>query len=73
VIDHTVTVSEEEIARAMRVVAETDRWMIEGAAGVAIAGLLREAGRYSGKTVAVVLCGRNIALQTFLTVVNGAR
>jgi threonine dehydratase len=73
VIDHTVTVSEEEIARAMRLVAETDRWMIEGAAGVAVAGLVREAKRFSGKTVAVVLCGRNIALQTFLKAIEGAR
>jgi threonine dehydratase len=72
VIDHTVSVTETEIARAMRLVAETDRWMVEGAAGVAVAGLTREAARYKGKTVAVVLCGRNIALQTFMEAVKSA-
>jgi threonine dehydratase len=66
VIDETVTVSELEIARAMREVAEAECWMIEGAAGVALAGLIKLADKYQGKKVAVVLCGRNVALETFL-------
>jgi len=66
VIDQTLTVSEIEIARAMRALAEGDHWMVEGAAGVALAGLVQSAERWRGKTVAVVLCGRNIALDTFL-------
>jgi threonine dehydratase len=66
VIDETVTVSEDEIARAMRKIAEAERWMIEGAAGVAVAGLVKTARRYRGKKVAVVLCGRNVTLETFL-------
>jgi threonine dehydratase len=40
--------------------------MVEGAAGVALAGLTRSAKAYEGKTVAVVLCGRNIGLETFI-------
>jgi threonine dehydratase len=67
VIDEMVTVEEVEIARAMRHVAATDRWMVEGAAGVALAGLARRAEAYRGKKVAVVLCGRNIALDTWLS------
>ncbi|MFI5610875.1 threonine/serine dehydratase [Amycolatopsis sp. NPDC051903] len=66
VIDETVTVTEAEIARAMRTIAEGERWIVEGAAGVAVAGLLRTAEEYRGKKVAVVLCGRNVALETFL-------
>lgn len=66
VIDETVTVSEDEIARAMRKIAEGERWMIEGAAGVAVAGLVKTAEKYRGKKVAVVLCGRNITVETFL-------
>ncbi|MEV6620823.1 threonine/serine dehydratase [Amycolatopsis sp. NPDC051106] len=69
VIDETVTVSEDEIARAMRKIAEGERWMIEGAAGVAVAGLIKTARRYRGKKVAVVLCGRNVTLETFLRAV----
>jgi threonine dehydratase len=70
VIDETVTVSEDEIARAMRLVAEGERWMIEGSAGVAVAGLLQTAEKYRGKKVAVVLCGRNVALETFLAAIR---
>lgn len=69
VIDETVTVSEDEIAHAMRKIAEGERWMIEGAAGVAVAGLVKTAERYRGKKVAVVLCGRNVTLETFLRAV----
>ncbi len=67
VIDETLTVSETEIARAMRQIADAEHWMVEGSAGVALAGLVQTAENYSGKKVAVVLCGRNIALETFLS------
>jgi threonine dehydratase len=70
VIDETVTVEEAEIAAAMRQVAESDHWMVEGAAGVALAGLVRQAEAYRGKTVAVVLCGRNIALDRYLATIS---
>jgi threonine dehydratase len=66
VIDETLTVSEAEIARAMRTLAENDHMMVEGAAGVALAGLIQTADRYRGGKVAVVLCGRNVALETWL-------
>jgi threonine dehydratase len=69
VVDETVTVSETEIASAMRIVAATEHWMVEGAAGVALAGLLKRARDFEGMNVAVVLCGRNISIETFLRVV----
>ncbi|GHJ36619.1 threonine/serine dehydratase [Streptomyces sp. TS71-3] len=72
VIDETVTVGEDEIAHAMRLVATGERWMIEGAAGVAVAGLVQTAEQYRGKKVAVVLCGRNIAVETFLDAMKRA-
>ena len=72
VIDDTVVVTEAEIAQAMRRVAESDRWMVEGAAGVALGGLIKTAEAWKGRKVAVVLCGRNIALETFLKAVGGA-
>lgn len=65
VIDETLTVSEIEIARAMRRIAVAERWMVEGAAGVAVAGMIKAASAYRGAKVAAVLCGRNIALPTF--------
>ena len=70
VIDEMVTVSEAEIAAAMRQIASSERWIIEGSAGVAVAGLIKTAKQWAGRKVAVVLCGRNIALETFLSAVS---
>ena len=70
VIDERVAVTEAEIASAMRRIAEAEHWMVEGAAGVALAGLVRQADAWRGRKVAVVLCGRNIALDTFLQAVS---
>jgi len=71
-VDEWVLVSEAEIGRAMRMIAERERWIVEGAAGVALAGCLKSAERYRGRTVAVVLCGRNVAFETFLEATAGA-
>ena len=66
VIDDTVTVSEAEIGSAMRLLAQTEHWIVEGSAGVALAGLAKRAASLPNRKVAVVLCGRNIALERFL-------
>lgn len=69
-IDQKVLVSEQEIKDAMRLIARTDRWMIEGAAGVALAAALKFAPHWQGKKVAVVLCGKNIVLEKYLGAVS---
>lgn len=61
VIDRSVLVTEAEIMDAMRFMIETEHWLIEGAAAVAVAAFRREAARYQGKTAAIVLCGRNLS------------
>ena len=61
VIDRGVLVTEDEILAAMRLLLATEHWLVEGAAGVALAAFLKEAARYRGKRVAVVLCGRNLS------------
>jgi len=60
-IDRGVLVSEDEILAAMRLMLETEHWLIEGAAAVAVAAYLKEAPRYEGRKVAIVLCGRNLS------------
>ncbi|EOI6443720.1 threonine/serine dehydratase [Yersinia enterocolitica] len=69
-IDQKVLVSEQEIKDAMRLIAHTDRWMIEGAAGVALTAALKQAPLWQGKKVAVVLCGKNIVLKKYLGAVS---
>jgi threonine dehydratase len=61
VIDRSVLVSEDEILSAMRLVLETEHWVIEGAAAVAVAAFRKEAPRLQGKTAAIVICGRNLS------------
>jgi threonine dehydratase len=72
VIDETLTVTEDEIAEAMRQIAVAEHWIVEGAAGVALAGVIKRAQAYRDRDVAVVLCGRNVALDTFLEAIDGA-
>lgn len=60
-IDDHALVTEGEILRALNLLFTRERWLVEGAAGVAVAGFLRQKRSYAGKTVALVLCGRNIS------------
>jgi threonine dehydratase len=65
IIDRAVFVTEEEIRDAMRLVLRTEHWLIEGAAAVAVAAFRKEATRYEGKRVAIVVCGRNLSPEAF--------
>lgn len=70
VVDETVLVSEEEIKSAMARLAQTEHWMIEGAAGVALASMFKMAPQYQGQRLVVVLCGRNILLDKFVQAIR---
>jgi threonine dehydratase len=61
VVDDWVVVDEEQIAAGMRAFMDSEGDTIEGAAGVAVAGLLDRRGELAGKKVAVIICGGNIA------------
>lgn len=61
VIDRSILVSEEEILAAMHKARETKGWLIEGAAGVALAAALKTIDDYKSKTVFVVICGGNVS------------
>ena len=64
VVDEWVVVDEEAIAAGMRDFMRVERDVIEGAAGVAVAGLLARAADVAGKKVVVLICGGNIAMET---------
>jgi len=65
-----IEISEERIVEGMRLIAEHEHWIVEGAAGLALAGVEACAERLRGRTVAVVLCGRNIMLDRFLDAIG---
>ncbi len=60
-IDDYLTITEQEIAAAMRRYIETEHLLLEGSAGVACAGYLQTQERWRGKRVAIVVCGGNIS------------
>ena len=61
VIDRTILVSEAEILRAMRLLRDHEGWLVEGAAGVALAGFLKYAEEFAGRTVVIIICGGNLS------------
>lgn len=67
-IDRFVLVSEAEIAAAMRSVLEHHHTLIEGAAGVAVAGFCHDRERHSDRDVVVVLCGANVGIEQLRSV-----
>ncbi len=61
VVDEWVVVDEAAIAAAMRRYIDSEGDIIEGAAGVAVAGLFERRAEVAGKTAVVVICGGNVA------------
>jgi len=61
IIDRSLLVSEAEILDSLRLLYAEENWIVEGAAGVALAGLLQQAQDYAGKNVVVLICGGNVA------------
>jgi len=67
-IDDFVVVSEDEIAEAMRGFIDAHHMLLEGSAGVALAGLLAASERYADQKVVVVICGANISRETLKSI-----
>ena len=66
-----LTVSEDEIADAIRIYYADTHNLAEGAGAAPLAGLMRERERYAGKRAAAVLAGGNIDAPTFAEVLAG--
>jgi len=66
-----VTVTEGEIAEALRLLLRTTHNLAEGAGAAGLAGLLKLRDTLAGKTVGVVLSGANIDAVTLRRVLDG--
>jgi threonine dehydratase len=66
-----LTVSEDEIADAIRAYFEDCHALAEGAGAVPLAGLMQQAVRFRGKRVGLVLSGGNIDRPVFAKVLAG--
>ena len=69
--ERIVTVSEAEVAEAIRVYYRDIHNLAEGAGAAPLAALMQEADAMQGREVAVILCGGNIDTDWFMTVMLG--
>lgn len=70
-VGRIVSVSDDEVADAIRVLFADTHNLAEGAGAAGLAALLRESGQLGGKRVAVILSGANIDTTVFREVQNG--
>jgi threonine dehydratase len=63
-VDGFVILNEEEIREALRLVLEKHHVLIEGAAALPVAALLKDPGDFLGKRVVMVLTGSSLSLDT---------
>ena len=68
-VDEYKVVTEDQIAEAMCAFIDSHHMLPEGAAGVAIAGLLADTEKYQGKNVVIIICGGNISRETLKKVI----
>jgi threonine dehydratase len=66
-----ITVSDAEVAEAIRIYYRDIHNLAEGAGAAPLAGLMQERAKMAGKKVGVILCGGNIDTEWFLTVMSG--
>jgi threonine dehydratase len=66
-----VTVSEDEIAEAIRIYYTTTHNLAEGAGAAPLAALLKEKARYAGKRAGLILSGGNIDMPVLAQVLRG--
>jgi threonine dehydratase len=66
-----VTVTDAQIAEALRLLLATTHTLVEGAGAAGLAGLQKLRGALAGQTVAVVLSGANIDAGTLARVLSG--
>jgi threonine dehydratase len=64
-VDEIVLVSDEQLRRAMRVLLERLKLFIEPSGAAALAAVLADPARFSGRSVCAVVCGSNIGLERY--------
>ena len=68
-----VTVTDDEVAKAMRSLFACTHNTAEGAGAASLAAAMQEREQLKGKKVAVVLCGGNVDSKVFSSVLNNAQ
>jgi threonine dehydratase len=69
-IDDFVLTSEEEIAGAMRLVIEKQCMLVEGAAALSLAALMKRRNEFRGKRVVLIFSGKKLSVETLKRVLS---
>ena len=69
-VDRFHLVSEEEIIAALEIVLTSHYMLVEGAAGLSVASLLKNKAQYQGKNVVLILCGNKISHDLLESVIS---
>ena len=67
-VDDVITVSEASIERAIAMLAEHEKVVVEGAGAVGLAGMLEKPEIFKDKKVGIILCGGNIDSKVFSSI-----
>ncbi|MGQ0539106.1 MAG: threonine ammonia-lyase [Gemmatimonadaceae bacterium] len=67
-----ITVTDREIAAALRLILECTHSLVEGAGAAGLAGLIKLGDQLAGRRVGIVLSGGNIDTATLRSVLTGA-
>lgn len=69
-VDEILLVDEEDIERAVLLLLEVEKTVVEGAGAAGLAALVRYPGRFAGKQVGLVLSGGNIDLLPLSSIIQ---
>ncbi len=69
-VDETIQVNEDQIADAMHHLFYQEQLVVEGSGAVGVAALLNNLVPNPGNNVAVIISGRNVDMQNFLTLIS---
>lgn len=69
-VDDIILVSEKELEWAVGALAEQQRIITEGAGAAGVAAIYHQPEKFAGKKVGVVICGGNIDMRLFGTILN---
>jgi len=71
VVDDSILVNEEEIAAAIRLMAERHHLLVEGGAALTVAALCQRPQRFRNQSVALIISGARISLDVLRRVLGG--
>ncbi len=69
-VDEWALISEEEIAREIKYMLKNNQMIIEGAAALSLAYIRRNASRFIGKNIVLIICGRRLGYKTLSEIVR---